>query len=106
MVFIVKSKVTKELKSYLYKPTPFKAVIPISSTSNYIFVTAFLHLLYWDRAPGTQFYYHTAHQAAYLCSSNATHGLPRNTPAPLPWESIPGLPGWRNAIKDFVTYYF
>ena len=46
MVFIVRSKVTKELESYLHKPTTFRAVIPISITSNYIFVLAFLHLLY------------------------------------------------------------
>jgi len=40
MVFIVRSKVNKELKLYLHKPTTFRAVIPISST-NYAFVPAF-----------------------------------------------------------------
>lgn len=100
MVFIVRPKVNKELKSYLHKPTTLRAVIPIAITSNYIFCTSLLMFTALRESPrSTQFCYHTDHQLAYLCSNNAAGVLPRNTLTHLPEERIGNYQGGGASLK-------
>lgn len=94
MVLIVRLKVIKEHRSRLHKPTPFRAVIPVSLTNNSIFCTSLFTIL---RKPLK----HSALPSQFTkqCGSNATNGLPRNTGAPFPQEVHVKLPVWRNLLE-------